>query len=321
MRSSSGALQLVRGLGVALTSTAFFVVVTACSSAPDASPGEVAVKNQASEYSQFGNSYFLQANYPLALQFFELALRENTSIDNLPGIAKSHNSIGRVHAATGSFDLAQASFRTALETATTADDAEQRIQAYINLGELALRRGMEDDALAFFESAESEAEARPDLSSPVLYHNLGAMYARQGVFDQAETQLQRARELNLEQGNWVELASNYYMLASIYSRQDRFDEARAMAEQALDYDKRAENSIGIAADLEALGRITLRMGERDAAYEYLLRSLRVYLTLNLAPPTIDILETLEQIARDLGRDADADEFARQRRLIAEAIGG
>lgn len=303
-----------------LAAASVFSLLGACSSAPDRPEREVARKNQATQYVVFGNAYFQRADYPMALNFFELALEENIAVDNLPGISKSYNSIGRVYAATGDYGEATENYALALQFAELADDDEQRVQTYINRGELALRRGDDDGAIAEFERAGEIDAANEELNNAILYHNLGTLYARQGRLDDAVAEIERARAVNEENDDWVELASNYYMLASIASRRDRYEDARSYAQLALDNDKRAENSVGIAADLLALGRISSSLNDPEEAYQYYLRSLRVYLTLNLVEPTIELLDLLQETALSTGRADEATEFAAQEARIREALG-
>lgn len=294
-------------------------LLAGCSSAPDPPEFEVDVKNRASEFAEFGNQYFNRGEYDLALRFFNLSLDENVSVDHLPGIARSHNSIARVHTASGNLDAARTSVESALEFARLAEDEAEQTQALINRGEIALREGNLEAALRDFERAEERGSADDAEQDPVLLHNLGTLYARQESFEDARRMFEQARGINETQRNWAELASNYYMLASITSRQGQLEQARDYALQALDYDKRAENSPGIASDLQALGRISERLGEDDDAYRYYLRSLRVYLSFNSIPGSLTTLESLEAVALRTGRDAEAEEFAAQQTRIRESL--
>ncbi|MFW5694474.1 MAG: tetratricopeptide repeat protein [Alkalispirochaeta sp.] len=295
------------------------VIVAGCSSAPDPPDYEVATKNRASQLAEYGNARFQAGDYEMARRFFEEALRENISVDHLPGIAKSHNSLSRVYAITGNLTEAMERAERALEFARIGDDREQEMQAHVNLGEVALRNGDSDAARAAFSEAERIAEARDESLDPILLHNLGTVYAQTGDLDQAEAYFNKARSGNQEAGNWQELASNYYMLASIASRRNDFDTAQNLAESALESDKRAEHAPGIAADLFALGKIRSRQNDDDDAYQYYLRALRVYLAVNDARGSAEVLAALESTAARLDRDSEAREFAAQRQRILEAI--
>ncbi|MBN2050709.1 MAG: tetratricopeptide repeat protein, partial [Spirochaetales bacterium] len=78
-------------------------VLAACSSAPKEDGTVREIKNQAAEYGEYGNRYYLAADYDQALKFFSLALEMNLSVDNTPGIVESHNSLGKVYLRTGEY--------------------------------------------------------------------------------------------------------------------------------------------------------------------------------------------------------------------------
>ena len=96
----------------------------ACSSVPDQPKETVEKKNRAAEYTKAGNSYFNQGQYTQALQFFNLALNDNISVDNEAGIIQSYNSIGKVYMAAGYLDEAEQNFRSAAILAQILQDAQ-----------------------------------------------------------------------------------------------------------------------------------------------------------------------------------------------------
>ncbi|TVR74289.1 MAG: tetratricopeptide repeat protein [Spirochaetaceae bacterium] len=305
-------------LGVVLLVALFPLLFAACRSAPEPEQ-EVSRKNQAARFAEFGNTQYNRGNYDLALRYFDLSLAENVAIDNLPGIAQSYNSIGRVFIAAGNTREAEANFRSAIQFADLAGSSEHRMQAHVNLAVVALQNDDEESARQYLDLARAAVEAREAKPNSILYHNLGILYARQNRFDEARSNIDRARSLNQEDRRWPELASNHYMLASILSRQGRYPEALEEAKRALDYDKRAENSPGIAADLYALGKISANMEDHEDAYQYYLRSLRIHLALNQPGPSMELLALLEETALRTNREQEAVEFAAQRERIESAL--
>lgn len=306
-----------RRAGYAAIVTVLTVAIAACSSAPDPPEAIVAIKNEAARFIEFGNAEFDRANYELALQNFELALTRNTSVDHLPGIAGSRNSIGRVYAALGDIERAQAEYEEAERIARQAGAPNVEAQALSNMGELQLRAGADEAAFDLFTRAEQLSdEGTPD---PVLIHNLGTAYARLGDLDRAAAQFERAAAINEEARSWRDLASNYYMLASVAARRNDLDAAQRFAERALDEDKRAEHIPGIAADLAALGQIHQRLSEYEVAYDYYLRASRVAITLNVAADVIDYLRSAAEVASELGLRNEAAELSAQADLVAERM--
>ncbi len=306
-------------VGAFLILTVLLLPATGCSSAPDTPEYEVTRKNQAARYAELGNAQYNMGNYDLALRYFDMALAENTAVDNLPGIAQSHNSIGRVFIAVGNLTEAKAQFETAIRFADLAEDREYRMQAHVNLGVVALQNNDTEAATRYLQMAEDAVRAEQAEPNAILYHSLGVLNARANRFDDARNYLERARGINREERRWTELASNYYMLASLSSRQGRYEEALGYARQALNYDKRAENSPGIAADLHALGQISEHLDDDENAYQYYLRSLRIYLALNQPRQAVVLLERLEDVASRTNRAAEADEFGSQRERIETAL--
>lgn len=241
------------------------VILAGCSSAPSVPEETLTRRNQAARFAEAGNGQFNQGNYPLALRYFTMALNENTAIDFLPGIARSHNSLGRVYAAAGQPRDAEDNYRTALAVARLAEDGEQEMQSLVNLGVLALSAGLIDDAIQYFDSAQRVITEERAEESAILLHGRGTILARQQQFAEARELFEEAQRINRDRSNWVELASNYYMLASLASRQQQFDDAYTLANRALEFDRRAEHSPGIAADLLALGIISQRRGDDQQA--------------------------------------------------------
>lgn len=304
-----------RRIGRVLALLGVLVALAACSSAPDPPDRVLERRNRAAQLATAGNASFARGDLDLALQYFRLALDENVAIDYREGIAQSYNSIGRVLAAGGRIEDAAQAYDTALEIASAEDLAAVEVRTLTNLGELALRRGETARALELFEAAEERRLAGEQPLDTVLLHNIGTLYARLEQFDTAVEYLTRALAANSEAGEWVEIASNHYMLASVASRRGNLDEARRHAFEALEYDRRAENSPGIAADLHAIAQIADRGGDSEMAYRYTVRALQIFVALDDAARTLEMLSAAERLATVTGRDAEAREYARQRHLI------
>lgn len=299
------------------TMSTLLFLASSCSSSPDPPEAVFDTRNQASRYAEFGNAHFADAQYDLALSFFELALEENTSVDNQPGIAGNHNSIGRVYLAVGRIAAAQSNFRRALEVAGRHDAPEALVQAHANLGELYLYQDRTEEAAAALEEAQAILEAEELGADPIVLHNLAVVRMRQGSLDEAQRLLSEAATLNEERSAWAELASNQYMLASLESRRENLSAAIERAALALEYDKRAENSPGIAKDLHALGRLNRRSGNLEESYDYLQRALRVTIALNQFEETRRNLRLLIEVAGEIGDQEGAEEYKRQLDLLDE----
>ena len=309
-------LRLLRACGLI---GALLLAVGGCSTAPRVPDQVTDVRNQAAQNAEFGNRYFRQGNYDLALQFFEQALRLNNSIDNRDGAAGAHNSIGRVYLAVGQIDHATDAFAVAYAIADETRNARILLQSATNLAEAAARTGDLDRALAYLDTADTHrtTDTAP-ADHAILLHNRASVAARRGDFGGAERYLGDAMSLNASARLHSELAANHFLLASILTRQGEYERALTEAERALELDKQMENSVGIAADLRALGLISRRLGRISAAVNYLERSLYVTVSIGLVAPSIELLELLEELETERAQPERAARYRQQRDLLDAA---
>ena len=284
------------------------LLLAACSSAPKKADEATDVKNRAAEAAQFGNSYYRQGRYDLALQFFTQALNENLSVDNEPGVVQSYNSIGRVYLAVGMIGEAESAFLRAAAIAVRLGGEPQFVTSN-NLGELYLRQGDAATALATFERVLGGPLAgMPPAQVGLLYHNLGCASKATGDLVKAMEWLKKALAVNLDEKLYEEAAADYYMIASVHSKQGALEEAAKNAELALTLDKQIESSPGIAKDLYALGLIANKRRDAAAAYDYFQRSYLVFTTLGMRSDIKKALTELVAAADALGRTTDAAGF-------------
>jgi tetratricopeptide (TPR) repeat protein len=280
-----------------------------CSSLPEneKTDRETGIKNRAAEYTRFGNGFYAQAEYLQALDFYRMALNENISVDNEPGIIKSYNDLGKTYAAMGDLEAAADNYLEGYRIARDIGDPSLLILCEANLGEVFLREGDPDRAIEIFSRA-LERSFDETARSAILFHNAGQAYKIKGDLERAEELILEALRINTEAEEYREMASNYYALASIASKRGEFDRAVDYALSALENDKRMENSVGIAADLKALGLIYSRKGDAAEAYEYMKKGFLVYETLGITTQLVDILQHLEDLALALDRPAEAEVY-------------
>jgi tetratricopeptide (TPR) repeat protein len=283
-------------------------LAVSCSTAPKKSDSVTAMKTQASQDGAYGESYFRQGRYDLALQFFLQSLSEYTSVDDAEGIIQSYNSIGKTYMATGSLDSAQEIFLKARDRARGTSGPLLFVTTN-NLGELYLARGDGESALGTFEEALAmPAAARTSVQTGILYHNLGTAQKFLGNPEKALDYYGQSLKINLENKHTEEAASDYYMIASVHSKQGALEEAAKNAELALTLDKQIESSPGIAKDLYALGLIANKRKDAAAAYDYFQRSYLVFTTLGMRSDMKKALTELVAAADALGRITDAAGF-------------
>jgi len=291
--------------------------LAACSSAPPPKEEVFDQRNLATEYVEFGNKYYKQAQYDQAARFYQLASEYYAAVDAREGLVTANNSLGKVRLTLGDFEGALAYYKKAEAIAAVVGKSELLLQCANNLGEMRLRKGETKDALSIFEKALSSSAGQFEQSreKAVLLHNFAAALKAADRPDEAEAEIAKAQALNLGAKRYEELASNYYLLSSLHSKRKNYGEALKAAELALEYDKKMENSLGIAQDLTALGLIMERTGQTEPAYDMYKRSFLVYRAIQYVPGARKSLELLEAAARKLNKNEEADQYLEARKLL------
>lgn len=292
----------------------FAALLVACSSTPVKSETVSAAKTEASKNIGYGDGYYRQGRYDLALQFYTQALSEYTSVDDGPGTVQAYNDIGLSYVAIGSFDTAESLLVRARDRARSVSPALVLVTS-VSLGELYLAKGDAARALATFQEAFAlPAEARTPVRTAILYHDMGTAQKALGDMSAALSSFQKSLEINVANKLAQEAAGDYYMIASVYSKKGAFDEAIRNALVALSLDKQIENSPGIAKDLYALGLISAKKNDMASAYDYYQRAYLVFTTIGARSDVKKALTELIAAADALGRTSEADGF---RKTLAE----
>jgi tetratricopeptide (TPR) repeat protein len=283
-------------------------LLSSCSTAPTKTETVSTVKTQAAQASSFGDAYFKQGRYDLALQFFTQALDYNTSVDNGEGVIQSYDAIAKVYMATGDLGTAEDIFTRARELARSSKKSLFFVSSN-SLGELYLARGEPQKSLAIFEEALAmPEEARTAAQLGILYHNLGTTHKNLGDPAKALEYYGKSLKINLANKLIEEAASDYYMIASVNSKQGDYEQAARNADLALAYDKQIENSQGIAKDLYALGLIATRRKDTASAYDYFQRAYLVFTTLGQKSEMKKSLTSLIASAESLGKAAEVQSY-------------
>lgn len=283
-------------------------IVLSCSSAPKKSDTVNTVKVQADQDAASGEAYYRQGRYPLALQFFSQALTQYTSVDDGEGVVRSYNAVGKCYIALGAMNDAERMLLRARERAQ-AESPSLRFDTSVALAELYLAKGDPGKARDILSEEQGAAAAtRTPQQSAQLFHDLGTAEKNLGNSTAALGWLEQSLKINLAGKYLAEAASDHYMIASVYSREGRYEEALASAGRALALDKQIESSPGIAKDLYALGVISAKKGDQQAAFDYLQRSYLVSTTLGFTGDMKKALTGLVAAAEALGRTEDAEAY-------------
>jgi tetratricopeptide (TPR) repeat protein len=198
-------------------------------------------------FSGMGYLYIQQGNYTEAVTAYRRALaldRGNLAF-----------RYGLAHSLYNSNQLTEAldTYREILA------NHPREANAYLGIGSIQLQQGEPDAALATYQEL-----VRLSPGNAQAYEALGNLYIQQEDYEQALTYLNRGVRASSSNKD-----SLYASIASLYLLQDNLPAARSALEQAL-----AINS-GNAQAQHQMGYILYQEGNREEAFEYLLRAVRL----------------------------------------------
>ena len=274
--------------------TTLFIVMTCflmagCSSAPPPPEGVWEQRNRAADYLRFGQQSFQQGQYDQALSFFLIAMDLDTAVDDAQGMAVCGNSLASTYLAEEKLDDAAAALKEAQKAAERAGDPVLKLQTLNTEIQVLLRKGDSSRAVELLTATQPFPDTK---EGALLWHALGSAEKNLSRSTAALADFQKALEINSKLQLKQEMASNRFMMASIYSKSEKYNEARAELLQALSLDKSMENTPGIGQDLRALGSVSVRLGDTEAAFDYLVRSVRVFQAAGMSSEELRSIEVL-----------------------------
>ncbi|MDA3810590.1 MAG: tetratricopeptide repeat protein [Spirochaetaceae bacterium] len=230
------------------------------------------IRNNATEYLKKGITYYNSGRYKQALDFFDLALQLNTSIDNEEGNIRTLNSIGKTKLAEIKHDDAFKYFEQAMVIAERIEDYKLILLTKGNLVDYHIKIENLESALVLLNSEINALNDIKDEESAYLAHNYSLILRKQKKYEESLEYLYKSLKFNEKNKAYRGLAADYYMLASIRSLQMKYEEAKKYALEALKFDKLIEFPQGIASDLQALAIISEKSGNMIDAEVYNKRS-------------------------------------------------
>ena len=276
-----------------------------CSSTPPPYPGVYERKERAADYLNYGKKAFIEAQYEQALAYYDLAFAINTSVDYEAGMAIVLNHMAITQTILGRPEAGKEALAQAETLAARAGDqtvilqvAVSRVQSYLTEGKTGDARKRLAELQPFPATAEGAA----------LEHVQGLLEKDLGNFPAALAAFDRALTLNTKLNLKQEMATNRFMRATIMGRDGRWDQAKDELQKALDLDRLMENTVGIGQDWRALGTVALRLQQPAEAFEAYVRAYRVYHAAGLANEQRKTLELLIPVARDLGLDNEVTRY-------------
>jgi tetratricopeptide (TPR) repeat protein len=265
------------------------LLLAACSTAPK-NPGDIYdIRTQAESQLEMGSKAADRGNYDTALVLLNEAWRLAVITDNPALLVRIGLSRGNLLFALGRSEEAAAEWETALGEAEKRGTPELAAISRIHIARGRLLAAADPASLAAQVRAGVEQELpalkSDKLSTAFSWVVIGLCERDLGRYREAESAVNRSREIHEKERYFEQTAYDWYLIASFRSLSGNYQSALEALEAARDFDRRVENGWGLATDWRALGDVYKKAG--------------------MAPESREAYHRAAAIFRALGNDAEA----------------
>lgn len=252
---------------------------------------------------------FFQARHMIDewLSTHQLGLRAAQELGDLSAQAKLHEGLSQAHYAQHQYAESQEAAQSALRLNEKTGDRIATARCHEYLGNALDLRGEPQAAEGHYLAALAEPDYVGDpYYATSLQLNLGALYGRQGRFNEAKEMFHPVLEMALARADAELTCVAHHNLAVAYRRLDRYSEGMVHARAEIEIAQRNRFTLREARGWEALGDLCADQGLPEGA-EHLRRAMELYASVN-DPKALrlrtEVLQALEKAAPQ-PRDAAA----------------
>jgi class 3 adenylate cyclase/tetratricopeptide (TPR) repeat protein len=218
-------------------------------------------------HTTLGAIYGMRGDYPRSRHHFERSLAVREAIDDLPGIASSHNNLGYLWQLQAEYERAIEHYRVAREVAQKINmryalvhAAGNEAYALLSLGDLGAAEARCVEGLALSRSLNTQQ------TTAQLLTTLGIIYYNRGAYERALESHEEALHLNRALGSAHQEANALINIAVTLAALGRAAEAAEAAERTLAQAEALNAQLLRAEAHNALAEAALLRGAAQAAH-------------------------------------------------------
>lgn len=205
-------------------------------------------------YISYGRMYTLLANYNLAFNYLNLAIKANKNINDDDGLTDTYKNIGSVYYSMGQLSSALDFYYKALFIAIKNHSTILSGEIYNDIGVVLQNMGVYPNALEYYKKALNIIQHENDLQGiSTMNENIGEVLLAQSSYDNAIVYLNKALTIAKKQNDIDGLSSVYADLGLCYADKNQaklgvsyLDTALQLAEKYKFVYNQAYASIGLA---------------------------------------------------------------------------
>lgn len=213
-------------------------------------------KGEASAYNTLGVHYHLQAQYPLALEYYEKSRKLKQQLGDKKGVVSSQNNMGIVYYLQGQYSRALKNYESSLQIQQESKDSMGMANTFNYIASVYYFLSDYDKALRYYLKAQQFCEKINDRSGLAQAHNnIGIIYNTLGNSDKAIENYNLSLTISLAMGDKYNTASAYNNLGTVHQKKKNHAKALEYFNESLRLAREINNVQGIAYNLSNIGSI------------------------------------------------------------------
>jgi len=236
-----------------------------------------------------------QANYPEAMNYYQLSKSIFTELEDIRGISNCLNNIGIIHQETGHLQESLDAYYTSMHELEKLGDKKGIARNLNNIGIIYHDLGNYEKSLdSYIRSIKIKEEFGDERGIALSYNNIGIVHKEQGNNQQAIEYYRKSLEISLKikdnktAANAINNIANVYLdLGNEQKNKGNVKTANEHYKNSIEYNLKSQkireeigDKKGVAHSLGNIANIYMQQGELKPALEYFIKSLEILKEIN-----------------------------------------
>ena len=215
-------------------------------------------------FKDIGIGHYIQGNYPVAIEYWQLSLSSFELENNLEGVANLQSNIGAAYSVMGDEARAIDFYLKSLRTSEEINNANRIATALLNIGSIySFKETTHDKALEYYWRALPYS-IESDNSSTIgtAMSNLGEIHFQMKEYDSALFYFEKALEPN-KNSSALSYALNF--MGQVYAEKEEYEKAEELQKEAINNAEQFNARLELSISHSGLANTYFKQGKSELA--------------------------------------------------------
>lgn len=222
-------------------------------------------------YRHYGTVFLRTGDFKNALIYYNKSKSIFEKINEYIGVAGTLNNIGLVYYQEGAYHIALQYLLDVKQIHETKHILPFAGPVYNNIGVIYQDINNPDKALEYYKLAMKYYEMHVDISATLI--NIGNIYLFKNKLNEAETEFNKALEINTKYGNKAGISACLFGIGNLKSQQRKYEISNEYQLKAKKIREEIEDAIGIVECFNAIGYNYLKLKQFNLSEDFLKKAI------------------------------------------------